>query len=274
MPTVIANFGSSNKWMSTSEAAYVAGVLDGEGCLTIGRAATKETRTGYVYGAIMMISNTHLPALKAIAEICGNGRIKQQLRKNDAHKPVYRLDFTANQIRHVLPQLRQHLLIKPAQADILLSFLSERVSGVPMTIGAWQAQENWRTKITHLNRRGADAPEPVPESLVARPSEANGRVPSQPLCSVDGCREKHYAKGECFQHYYTSTVRPKRMARKAERHQARVRPCQECGVTFTARRLDTAFCSRKCRDHRYYVEHADKIKAQVAAYKQRGATVQ
>lgn len=264
MGSILFNVGSSDKRLTAHEAAYLAGFVDGEGCLTIGRARRKESRAGFSYEALMNVSGTELEALRQIAVMCGNGKVQvQDKRSSEKHKPLYRIVFSANQIRHLLPQIRPYLLVKHRQADIVLTFLSERQSGRNVTPAYWQRQEELRAQVRTLNRRGLID---TSAQVVAVRETAQS---AQRQCSVDGCEEKHYGSGLCFPHYYAHMVRPRREAKKAERLARHDRVCVVCGRSFTAQRSDTRCCSRLCAHKRYYAQHADRIRAQVAARKRR-----
>lgn len=266
------NGGSSDRLLLPTEAAYVAGFIDGEGTLTIGRATRSErdSRAGFSYEALLTISNTDLDALKRIAAMLGNGKIQvSDKRKVLGHKPAYRILLTPNQIRHVLPQIRPYLLVKARQADVLAMFLATKASGRNVTAESWQQWENWRAEIRTLNKRGLDqtpvAPDGayLPERLTVRPDKRRERG-FRP-CGVEGCKRVHYGRGYCWIHYRKFIVRggPKNYSKT----------CVVCGVEYVSKRVNAECCSRKCIDQRYYRANAERIKAQVKANKERKKAV-
>lgn len=267
MSSTIYNGGTGSKVLTPAEAGYLAGFMDGEGSLTIGRARKPAHRSGYTYIGIMTASNTDLDALHSIVAMCGGGKVQMQdKRSHPLHRPTYRTLWSHGQIRELLPQIQPYLLIKRQQAELLLEFLNSKVNGRNATAATWQRQESLRARIRSLNRRGiTDTSE---ERLTVR--DVRERV--VPRCSIDGCGDAHYGHGLCYAHYYQQVIRPKR---EAERDAVdRERTCEECGVVFRLTRSDAAvLCSRKCRARRYYREHAERIKAQVAAAKKRRRTV-
>lgn len=267
MGTTVLNVGSSDRVLSVAQAAYVAGFVDGEGCLTITRARRVGSRAGFTYQATFTIGNTNLDALKRIQAMCGNGRILlSDKRTKLGHKVMYRLDFTANQIRHLLPQLRPHLFVKQRQAEVLAEFLGRRLSGRNTTADEWQWMEQQRSVIRTLNLRGIKNTEP--DVLSVRDVAEHPAAARQ--CSVDGCGGRHYGHGLCFGHYYEQIARPSRLAQKEAVKRGRDgRICVMCQQPFTPVRADSECCSRKCRDRRYYKQNSDRLKAQVAAYKAR-----
>lgn len=63
------------------------------------------------------------------------------------------------------------------------------------------------------------------------------------LCTVEGCKNRHLAKGLCASHYNTQ-----RMARLREEQRAKVRTCQHCGDEFSGRSPAAIFCSFECKE--------------------------
>lgn len=267
MSATIYNGGSSGKVLSPAEAGYLAGFVDGEGSLTIGRARKPEHRSGYTYIAIMTVSSTDLDALYRIVALAGGGKIQMQdKRSNPLHRPLYRILWTSGQIRHLLPQVQPYLQIKQRQAELLLEFMDSKVFGRRATAESWQRQEALRAQIRTLNKRG------ISDTTEQRLTVRDVRERVIPQCSVEGCSDANYGQGLCYAHYYQQVIRPKRIA--AKEAVDRDRTCEECGRQFQSSRVgSTALCSKKCRDKRYYRQHADRIKAQVAAAKKRRRNV-
>jgi|ERR1041384_3262276 hypothetical protein len=243
MPSILFNAGSSGKRLEPTEAAYVAGFVDGEGCLTIGRAARKENRSGFMYHALFTIGNTNLDGLRAIVAMCGNGKVQlSDKRKALGHKPMYRIVFSHGQIRHLLPQLRPYMNLKGRQADLLLAFLDTKVNGQHVTDDDLKRWEGLRSEIRTLNLRGIK--DTAPQDVTMRPQNYRWGKRSTRTCQIDGCEREHYGKDYCWMHYRKFVLRggPKQYQRN----------CVVCGEGFTAKRKDTECCSKKCGDKRYY----------------------
>lgn len=159
----------SHRLMSSAEAAYLAGFFDGEGTISIIKARRPENVAGFRYQALMSISNTNQAVLEQIRDFCGNGRLVRSYNtRHPNHKPGYLLRFTANQVRHLLPQLVPFLRIKRAQAESVLEFLALQTPGVNRQPYSWWAKvEELRTRVLNLNRRGRAA-EVLPAELQVR----------------------------------------------------------------------------------------------------------
>lgn len=240
----------SDKRLSPTEAAYVAGFIDGEGTITIGRQQRPEARAGFRYVPILVVANSHLVGLEAIRVLCGNGRVSMTTRsKVEAHKHVYRLQFTPNQIRHVLPQVKPYLILKQLQADLLEDFLRLLLNGRHSTDEQWAEMERLRQEIRALNHRGRTAKEIAADPPIVRAAKNSWekrRHEQGRTCSVKGCDRPHASKGYCHPHYKRLVLRG------GSRHE---RVCEHCGTRFISRYRDTRFCSKSCNDKDFRVRH-------------------
>lgn len=156
---------------------YVAGAIDGEG--TIGLWGYKNTaiRSGLSLKAGLQISNTNLVLLEFCQKQLGGTIASCTKPKNKNHKPGYKLTFTPNEIRHVLPMLISHLVIKRRQAELLMEYL--RLVEVNSTSNMrtpelLEAYERIRVSLATLNQRGTEDEVEV-KKVVIRPY----RVPTQ-----------------------------------------------------------------------------------------------
>ena len=66
--------------LSATEAAYVAGIVDGEGTITLTRSHRNEGRS---------ISSTELSLLQYIRSVIGAGRITSKVTTRDHHSPSF-----------------------------------------------------------------------------------------------------------------------------------------------------------------------------------------
>lgn len=167
--TVTTNLVSP-KIMSVAEAAYMAGFVDGEGTITLIRATRKVARAGFRYQPELSIANTCRMVLERVVEMCGNGRICVTSAPHPTHKLGYKIRFTPNQIRHILPQLRPYLVIKRQQADSLLEFLGFVTIGRHLTDTQYRKVEDIREELQALNRKGTTEKESTAEWDAIRPS--------------------------------------------------------------------------------------------------------
>ena len=114
--------------VTSTKLAYIAGVLDGEGTLIIGKWPRKGNRL-LGYRGCMAIANTYLPVLEYIQVLLGGSIVLQSKFSGPyAGTRCYSLTFTTNSIRQWLPKLLPYLIIKKTQAEVLLAFLARQAS--------------------------------------------------------------------------------------------------------------------------------------------------
>jgi hypothetical protein len=163
----------SDKQLSPTEAAYVAGFVDGEGTISICRSQRKLNRAGHRYLPLFVVSNSDREGLERVRAMCGNGRIVGNYHKlKPTHRTVYTLRFSPNQIRHLLPQLRPYLVVKAKQADIVMAFLDSVRPCARPTLAQVESFEMLRAEVKGLNQRGQPATT-EPEPIFLRPARPN-----------------------------------------------------------------------------------------------------
>jgi hypothetical protein len=144
------------------EKAYLAGIIDGEGCIGIGRrrGATKKGRALYI-SPTLQVSNTKQELLTWLADRYGGG-VYFCRDKREKRKPHWVWIVAGQRALRAIRDARPYLLLKTEQADIVLSL--PRYSTVErdklgrikkaMQPEDFAANENAVTKIAALNKRG------------------------------------------------------------------------------------------------------------------------
>lgn len=92
------------KTLSEVEAAYIAGIIDGEGTITLTRTHRGENRR-----PVVSISSTELPLLTYIRSVIGAGRITGKVRSQAHHSPSYTYYITSRQALTLLARVRPFL---------------------------------------------------------------------------------------------------------------------------------------------------------------------
>ncbi len=140
--------------LEATDAAYLAGLIDGEGSIALWRGFQKNGVT-HTYRPIIEISNTHLGVLEWVKLLVGNGWLGLTNPKNvrvHLHRPLYRYRFRTTDLHWVIPQIRPYLKIKGAQADLLVRYFDV----VPHTrpdVDRSVLESMWETSRA-LNQRG------------------------------------------------------------------------------------------------------------------------
>jgi len=137
--------GSKAKDLTIAQAAYLAGLIDGEGSIMLYRRGV---------GAAMRVTvaNTNRALLDWCAVTCGVGNIVAIRQRNAKHKPGGAWLVNSQAAASVLEQIRPYLVIKGEQADLAFAF--QRKLKIPAEKAEKEWQEQWRQRMRGMNARG------------------------------------------------------------------------------------------------------------------------
>lgn len=107
-----------------TDKAYLAGIVDGEGCISISKQIIKRTPTP-VYSLIVVVSLVNKDVLQYFKEITGLGSVKYGAKheSSDNSRTSYQWWVSSRQAEKLLVEIYPYLRIKREQADIALSFM-------------------------------------------------------------------------------------------------------------------------------------------------------
>ena len=153
--------------LTPEERGYIAGLLDGEGHITVIHTFTKRRKNGKrypQYSLQLRISNTDERMIAWLNEKLGQwGRpINWVLRGN--RRRCYQWIGIGARATSLIKAIRPYLVIKGEQADIALEWADHFGETCP------QLRQQWRERMQWLNRRGprdetADATVSVEQSV-------------------------------------------------------------------------------------------------------------
>jgi len=108
--------------MKETEKAYIAGLVDGEGCISICRRKKKQrNNSNWYYEPQVAVTNTDRRLLDFLIDLYG-GWIAIVKGKKDNHKTGYHWKITGDNMRTLLKDILPYLKSKEKQAKILLQF--------------------------------------------------------------------------------------------------------------------------------------------------------
>jgi hypothetical protein len=137
--------------MTPCEAAWVAGIVDGEGTITI---RSKPYPGGYRYQvASISVPNTDTWMIARLVECTGIGRVGMNVRLSHKRKEIWRWQTDQRQAAAVVRQLIPYLTTKHDQALLLLEMQSLRRHG-KYRPGARERQLEIVDELHRLNQRG------------------------------------------------------------------------------------------------------------------------
>jgi hypothetical protein len=138
--------------LSEIELNFIAGIVDGEGTISISKRTYRDTD----YSTSVVISNTNLDLLKYVRNITklGNLRVSRNSREN--YKKQYELMLRRYEYKKFLIPILSYLVIKTRQAELVLQYISLRKAsrGHSLTDEEIEIRENIYREIKSLNRKG------------------------------------------------------------------------------------------------------------------------
>jgi len=141
--------------MKVANKAYLAGLIDGEGCISICRRKHKQKKSdNWYYEPQVIIANTDKRMVDFAIDLCG-GWVAIPKKIKDHHKQQYHWKITGDDMRQLLSDVLPYLILKKKQAEIVLSFPNyqhERRNG--RTKEELDKQENLWREMKQLNCKG------------------------------------------------------------------------------------------------------------------------
>ena len=107
--------------LSILAAAYIAGLIDGEGTITLTRLHANENRR-----LVISIANTELALLEFVIDQVGAGKITRKRNSQPQHTPSFCHAVTSGQALSLLSQISPHLRsYKRKRADLALTLYEQ-----------------------------------------------------------------------------------------------------------------------------------------------------
>ena len=145
-------------YMTKITSAYLAGFVDGEGCVRINRHKCGWTKLGYRFEPYLDITNTDKQQLLDIQRTLSAGTVRAKKMYHSNRKQGYVWTVYGNTASAILQKLLPFLRIKRRQAELLISYantfcLDSRV-GKRLSTKDRMKQLRIYTKVRKLNKRG------------------------------------------------------------------------------------------------------------------------
>lgn len=140
--------------------AYIAGIIDGEGCISITRMKTGLT----IHVGVTMTNPSAIVLMKSIY----GGPSVYITKRAPNHKPVHMWRVQARKAERLLRDIRPYLLVKAEQCDLALSFRDHMRTGGALSRGAYYDptserhlatiafREAAKQRMHELNKRGTN----------------------------------------------------------------------------------------------------------------------
>jgi hypothetical protein len=136
--------------LSSTQAAYFAGIIDGEGCVSIRKAECNRFEKSPRYSARITVGNTSRDLIEQLFLTFG-GAVTYRFGTTKK-RPCWLWSLQSRKAREVIRAVRPYLVVKQHQADLLAEFVDNFESFKGARPGHFGGQ---RTSETELSRREA-----------------------------------------------------------------------------------------------------------------------
>jgi LAGLIDADG-like domain len=118
--------------LEITDLAYVAGIIDGEGSISVFLNSQKGAKCGFTFIPCLTIVNTNLQMLQRVQKIFALLGARSRIRLMP-HRPrrrdCYRMcQYSAYQIMKILPYVIPYMIVKRRSAELLFAYLVRRAS--------------------------------------------------------------------------------------------------------------------------------------------------
>jgi len=236
---VLPNLTTTREFTDT-EAAYLAGLLDGEGTISLYCVKQDSQKRTHSFKPAVAVSNTDMGMMERVLRITGCGKVVQSRLDDGMHKPCFRWLLSPLQIEPVLRRVLPYLDSKQRQAELLLSYL-RMLGGKSIR---YLTDEEYLSAVgicNHLRRLNQRGPIPLGDVEVGS-RERKHPGPGATQCLEEGCDRPRYLRGSgfCYDHW------------KALKAQQEPKTCEHCGQPFVGVLSHGRFCSAKCQAGAYH----------------------
>lgn len=137
-----------------TDISYLAGIIDGEGSLSIAKAAQYHKEFGQHFIAQVNIVNTNKDLIYWIMGKFG-GHLYLRKRVKEFHKDNFALRIITKDLENILEITIPYLIVKKKHAEIILRF-RKTFSGrkFPMTKEIFDVRSECFEQLRHLNKIG------------------------------------------------------------------------------------------------------------------------
>ena len=154
MEDVDVKQASFEGWANPSRLAYIAGLFDGEGCVSISRK--KSTGVNPSYGLNVSVSNCHRGVLELLQRIYG-GYVKHYIETRPNQRNWFTWQLSGGKMAaSFLADIRPYSIIKAEEIDLALEF-ALRVTPKTFRLTGEEVflREGYKTQLSALKRRCA-----------------------------------------------------------------------------------------------------------------------
>lgn len=149
--------------------AYLAGIIDGEGCFYIGNVKQGEYGNGLQWHTMLKITNCEESLIIWLENTFGGAKDSRYrwTSKKKFTRPVYNWQATGEMLDHILPNVLPYLIIKKRHCEVMIQYRTtcKNIGGrrLPDEINTQRIE--FMKQMRNLNSRWHDHPLKNPSPL-------------------------------------------------------------------------------------------------------------
>jgi len=107
-----------------SEIAYLAGIIDGEGCFYLGHTKQGKYGSGYQWHSFIKITSCDECLIVWLKNVFGGSKDSRYryTSKKKFYRPVYNWQASGKMLDYLLPKIKKYLVIKRKQCEVMMKY--------------------------------------------------------------------------------------------------------------------------------------------------------
>jgi hypothetical protein len=142
--------------------AYLAGIVDGEGCFYIGHVKQGKYGNGLQWHSMLKVTSCDEELIIWLENTFGGAKDSRYrwTSKQKFTRPVYNWQATGEMLDYILPKIKPYLIIKSKQCDVMIKYrlTSKNIGSKRLSQEVTEKRLELMSEIRNLNSRFHEHP--------------------------------------------------------------------------------------------------------------------
>lgn len=147
---------------TATQVAYLAGLIDGEGCFYIGRVKQGKYGSGYQWHSLLRIASCDECIIIWLEETFGGSKDSRYrwTSKKAFYRPIYNWQATGPMLDYIMPKILKYLIIKKPHCEVMIKYrlTSKNIGSKRLPDEVVERRYELLKEIRHLNSRWHNHP--------------------------------------------------------------------------------------------------------------------
>lgn len=152
-----------------TQIAYLAGLIDGEGCIYIGHTKQGKYGNGYQWHSMLKITSCDEELIIWLENTFGGSKDSRYrwTSKKKFTRPVYNWQASGPMLDYIMPLVKQYLIIKKKQCDVMIRYrlTSKNIGSKRLSTEIIEQRLKLLSELRNLNSRFHEHPLKNPSPL-------------------------------------------------------------------------------------------------------------